>query len=182
MAQLTLDTPRVYEVEADNELGILAAVEIFEGAACGESSGYIRQLVAGDPFRGFAVRGVDNTAGANGAKNIELNRKGVIKLAIASIAITDEGKSVYASDSNTFTLTATGNTRIGYVIRVESTGVALVAFEEQSGDDVALTDNSGGTASDVIASIGAAYDDTEVSGAIASLAAKINTLVARQNN
>jgi predicted RecA/RadA family phage recombinase len=182
MAQLTLDTPRIYEVEADNELPILASTQIFEGACVGESSGYMRQLVAGDPFRGFAVRGVDNSAGSNGDKSVELNRKGVIKLDISAVAITDEGKSVYASDSNTFTLTATSNTRIGYIIRVESTGVALVAYEEQSGDEVALTDNSGGTASDVIASIGAAYDDTEVSGAIASLAAKVNTILARQNN
>lgn len=39
-----------------------------------------------------------------------------------------------------------------------------------------LTDNSGGTAADTIAVIGATYSQTEVANAIASLAAKINAL------
>lgn len=43
-------------------------------------------------------------------------------------------------------------------------------------NQAALTDNSGGTASDTIAAIGATYDQAEVRNAVASLAAKINTL------
>lgn len=39
-----------------------------------------------------------------------------------------------------------------------------------------LTDNSGGTAADTIAAIGATYDQAEVRNAIASLSAKINAL------
>lgn len=39
-----------------------------------------------------------------------------------------------------------------------------------------LTDNSGGTASDTIAVIGATYDQAEVRNAVASLAAKIEEL------
>ena len=39
-----------------------------------------------------------------------------------------------------------------------------------------LTDNSGGTASNTIAAIGATYSQAEVQNAIASLAAKINSL------
>ena len=39
-----------------------------------------------------------------------------------------------------------------------------------------LTDNSGGTASDTIAVIGATYDQAEVANAVASLAAKVNEL------
>ena len=39
-----------------------------------------------------------------------------------------------------------------------------------------LTDNSGGTASDTIAAIGATYSQTEVRNAIASLAAKITEI------
>mgnify|MGYP003650900795 FL=1 len=41
-----------------------------------------------------------------------------------------------------------------------------------------LTDNSGGTAADTIAVIGAAYNQAEVRNAIASLTAKINALIA----
>ena len=39
-----------------------------------------------------------------------------------------------------------------------------------------LTDNSGGTASDTIAAIGATYDQAEVRNAVASLAAKVNDI------
>lgn len=44
---------------------------------------------------------------------------------------------------------------------------------------VTLTDSSGGTASDTIAAIGAAYNQAEVRNAVASLAAAINALAAR---
>jgi hypothetical protein len=40
----------------------------------------------------------------------------------------------------------------------------------------ALTDNSGGTAADTIAVIGATYDQAEVANAVASLAAQVNEL------
>jgi hypothetical protein len=39
-----------------------------------------------------------------------------------------------------------------------------------------LTDSSGGTASDTIAAIGATYDQAEVRNAVASLAAKVESL------
>ena len=42
---------------------------------------------------------------------------------------------------------------------------------------VSLTDNSGGTASDTIAVIGATYTQAEVQNAVASLAAKLNALL-----
>ena len=43
-----------------------------------------------------------------------------------------------------------------------------------------LTDNSGGAASDTIAAIGGTYSQSEVQNAVASLAAKINELIAAQ--
>lgn len=42
---------------------------------------------------------------------------------------------------------------------------------------VALTDSSGGTASQTIAAIGATYDQAEVRNAVASLADEINKLI-----
>lgn len=48
-------------------------------------------------------------------------------------------------------------------------------------DLVDLTDNSGGTAADTIAAIGATYDQAEVRNAVASMAAKINSLNALVN-
>lgn len=56
------------------------------------------------------------------------------------------------------------------------TGPILPASGTQTDAITDLTDNSGGTADDTIAAIGAAYDQDEVANAIASLAAKINDL------
>lgn len=58
----------------------------------------------------------------------------------------------------------------GVVAPFTASGVAVAA----------LTDNSGGTGSDTIAAIGATYSQTEVANAIASLADKINELMAAQ--
>ncbi|MDC0657051.1 hypothetical protein N6L27_03475 [Leisingera sp. SS27] len=55
-------------------------------------------------------------------------------------------------------------------------GPILNASEAQEAAIVDLTDNSGGTAADTIAAIGATYSQTEVQNAIASLAAKVNEL------
>lgn len=46
----------------------------------------------------------------------------------------------------------------------------------------ALTDNSGGAASDVVAAIGAAYSQTEVRNALASIIAKQNAILAALRN
>lgn len=46
----------------------------------------------------------------------------------------------------------------------------------------ALTDNSGGTASETIAVIGATYDQAEVRNAVASIANKLADLIAHLND
>lgn len=56
------------------------------------------------------------------------------------------------------------------------TGPILPASGTQTAAITDLTDNSGGTAADTIAAIGATYDQAEVANAIASLAAKVNDL------
>lgn len=48
-------------------------------------------------------------------------------------------------------------------------------------DIVALTDNSGGTASDTLAAITGSYVEATIENTVASLAAKINALVAQVN-
>lgn len=128
---LTVDTPRTYELGNVNEFGVLASTKIYEGAAVGDSgTGYVRGLVAGDAFRGFAERLADNSAVAtDGAINVRVVTNGLISLSIASLAITDVGKNVYASADGTFTLTAGSNTYIGTVYRYVSSGVGIVAFD-----------------------------------------------------
>ena len=46
----------------------------------------------------------------------------------------------------------------------------------------ALTDNSGGTAAETIAAIGATYSQAEVRNAVASLAQKISDLIDHMND
>lgn len=193
MTTLAANTPRAWELGEHNELPVIASDIIFQGAAVGDNaSGYMRPLVAGDPFRGFALEKVDNTAGSAGDKNVKLLREGKVQLSISGLAITDVGKDVYASDDNTFTLTRSTNTRIGYVYRYVSSGVGIVAFSDAEGAEVELTDNTGGAVSDTLADITGVANDSaatdmvvtvaEAEAIIASLAAKINYLLRKMGN
>ena len=112
-----------------NSLPMKASTEIFLGAAVGLTAGYARQLVAADAFAGFAEQHVNNTVATDGADRIPVRASGRVSLAITSLAVTDIGKPVYASDSQTFTLTSTGNSPIGIVFRWVSTGIGIIAFD-----------------------------------------------------
>lgn len=131
MTTLAADVQRAYAQGEIEEYPVIASDIIYQGAAVGENgSGYARPLVAADPFLGFAEEQVDNSAGAAGALNVRVKARGRAQLAIASIAITaNDRPAVYASDDNTFTLTSTSNSLIGYVSRWVSTGVAIVEFD-----------------------------------------------------
>lgn len=131
MATLAIDTPRTFQLGDIEEYPAIAADIIYEGAAVGENAaGYSRPLAAGDVFQGFAIEGCDNSAGSAGDKNVKVRTRGRVVLTIASLAITaNDRPAVYASDDDTFTLTASTNSLIGYVSRWVSTGVAVVEFD-----------------------------------------------------
>ena len=131
MTTLAANANRVYGLGDRLEYPVIASDIIFEGAAVGENgSGYARPLQAADPFLGFAEAKADNSAGAAGAVNVRVKSRGYIKLAISAIAITaNDRPAVYASDDDTFTLTSTSNTLIGYVAQWLSTGYAIVEFD-----------------------------------------------------
>lgn len=134
MATLTKDAPRTYELhgaEFDNHLPVVAADIIYEGAAVGENgAGYFRPLEAGDAFAGFALEQADNSSGAAGDRKVRLRQRGVIVLPITgAAAVTDEGSTVYASDDDTLTLTASTNTAIGKVLRHISGTTCAIYFE-----------------------------------------------------
>lgn len=170
MATLAKNTPRDYELGAENDLPVIAADIIYEGSAVGDNaSGYARPLVAGDPFRGFALQKVDNSSGSAGDLNVRVRSYGLVKLSVGSLAIGDVGKDVYASDDATFTLTQSTNTRIGHVHRFISTGVGVVAFEAAHGlaQIAELTDSTSGTANNTLTAASlTASALTENSGAI----------------
>ncbi len=109
---------------------VKASATIYQGAAVGDSSGYMRGLVAADVFCGFAWAKADNSAGSNGDIDVEIREKGEVELTVVGVtSVDDEDQTVYATADGTFTLTASGASSIGKVKRYVSTGVAVVYFE-----------------------------------------------------
>ena len=130
MTTLAADTNRVFELGDINELPMVASDIIYAGAAVGDNaSGYARPLVAGDKFKGFADKKADNATGAAGDVRVRVKAKGRIQLSISGLVVGDLGKRVYASDDNVFTLTATGNSEVGFIYRFVSSGVGITEFD-----------------------------------------------------
>lgn len=182
MTTLATDLPGIYELGEFNSFPVIASDIIYENAAVGDNgSGFARPLVAGDPFLGFAQERADNSTGAAGDKRVRVRDEGKRVLPITSLAITDRGKPVYASDDNTYTLTASTNTYIGMVVRWERTGFGLIAFNAKRGGAVTpLTDSSGGTPGNTIPAVEGTYTEATIETALASLTAKVNLLIAMQ--
>lgn len=131
MATLAADKARVYELGARNEIPVIAADIIFEGAAVGmvEASGHARPLVGGDVFMGFAEDKSDNASGSAADINARFRKSGAVSLPVSGAVITDIGQPVYASDDDTFVFSPVGNTFIGFVRRWVSSGVVIVEFD-----------------------------------------------------
>lgn len=182
MTTLSIDKPRDFVLGEHNHLPVIAADIIYEGAAVGDNgAGYARPLTAGDPFRGFAQQRADNASGAAGDINVWVRQKGRVVLAIGSLAITDVGKPVYASDDDTFTLTASTNSFIGRVVRWVSTGYGEVEFDASKGNlgaITALTDSTTGTANDTLSDVGGAFSQATLNNNFADIAAKLNAIIA----
>jgi hypothetical protein len=135
MAQLTKDTPRVFELAGAPDFNDIpcSAAAIYEGSAVSVNSGYARQLNVADTtdgFAGFCEKQCDNSAGAAGDKNVRVRSRGYAKLSVATAsAVTNVSDAVYASDGGTFTLASTGNIQIGKVARWISGTTCIVYFE-----------------------------------------------------
>lgn len=181
MTQLTAALARTYVLGDLDDLKVKASSAIYEGSAIGIVSGYCRQLAAGDKFVGFATQDVASQT-SDGDSYVRVRVRGRIVLTISSIAVTDIGKPVYATDGNAFTLTASTNAHIGRVVGVFDTNLAVVEFDARragiGANGIAeLTDSSAGTASDTLAAISGTYVQSEIRNSIASLAAKINAVI-----
>lgn len=128
MAQLTANQVNIYDSAPQyfNSIPIDDNVIVWKGSAVGMdgSTGYARQLVANDRFAGFAEQHIDNTVSGHSAAalSVPVMRSGVIQATIATVLQTDFNRAVYMSDGATFTYTSSGNTLIGRVIRVITTG------------------------------------------------------------
>lgn len=132
MPTLAVNSVRDFQLGDREQYPMVADDIIYEGAAVGENgSGYSRPLVAADPFQGFAVSKVDNSAGVAGDKDIVVKPRGRVRLTVAgAAAITaNDRPAVYAIDDDTFTLTAGSNSQIGYVSRWISGTDCIVEFD-----------------------------------------------------
>jgi len=131
MTTLSANSPRSYEGGSRNEIPVIAADTIFEGAAVGivPASGHAQPLAAGDRFAGFAEAKADNSAGAAADINVRIVESGKIKLSVSGAVITDVGQPVYATDDDTFVFSPVGGVFVGFVHRFVSSGVVIVAFD-----------------------------------------------------
>jgi len=130
MTALATDVNRNYELGDINQVPVKSSSIIYQGAAVGgNSSGYARPIQNGDKFFGFADEHIDNSSGLDGDKTVRVRKRGAILLDISNIALGDIGKSVYATDDNTFTLSNANAVYIGQISRIDSSGVALVEFD-----------------------------------------------------
>lgn len=138
MATLAKDKPRVFENTGVHpeyaEHPVIAADIIYAGAAASlDNSGNAQPLVVANTengFAGFAGARVDNSAGAAGARRVKLFARGLVKLSVTGVASNDDvNDTVYATDDDTFTLTASGGLAIGKVARWISGTTCMVYFE-----------------------------------------------------
>lgn len=131
MTTQAADALRNFEIGAIAEYPVIAADIIYAHAAVGlvDASGHARPLVGGDRFVGFAEKRADNSAGAATARSVRTVESGKVVLSVAGAVITDFGQPVYATDDDTFTFSPVGASFIGFVKRLISAGVVLVAFD-----------------------------------------------------
>ncbi len=144
---LSKNTP-IKEVLGDYEdLPLYQAIHAYEGSMIFDrADGYATTVAGGLVFRGHADAEADNASGASAAKNVRVRRGNYrLQATLSGVALTDQGKDVYASDDGTLTLTATGNSRVGKVARYVTTNTCIVEFQAGVGGDVANHEHTAGT-------------------------------------
>ena len=131
MTTLSANAGRDEELGIVNEIPVIAADIIYEGAAVGAvlASGHARPLTSADRFMGFAEEKADNSDGAAAAINVRVRKKGAVKLAISGAVITDLNLPVYASDDNTFSFIKTSGVFIGFTRRFVASGYMIVEYD-----------------------------------------------------
>lgn len=109
--------------------GSSAAIRFYRGAALSMASGYAKRLAGADTvFLGFCEEDFNHT-GAAGTKYVTVRACGSVQLAIAgTLAVTDFGAAMYATDDNTFKKTSTSALKIGNLLQFVSTTEGIVNF------------------------------------------------------
>jgi hypothetical protein len=94
-----------------------------------DASGHARPLTSADKFVGFGIKKADNSSGAAADIDVEVSRRGVIKLSVSGAVITDVKQPVYATDDNTFVFSPVDAVFIGFVHSFVSSGVVFVEYD-----------------------------------------------------
>ena len=130
MTVLAKNTPIKEMIGKYLELPADAAGHPYEGSMCSlKSDGYVGTLTAGELFVGHAVEECDNSDGANGAINVKLlDGTYRLRVTLASVAVTDVGAPVYASDDSALTLTQGENSFVGRVVDYVAANTCIVEF------------------------------------------------------
>jgi hypothetical protein len=97
------------------------------------SAGYANELVAGEPFLGIADKTIPTAQVGSSAGDVLVEAfSGMFigKMTLTGVAQDDVAhrRPVFASDDNTLTFTASGNTLVGWVIGVEASNTAIILF------------------------------------------------------
>ena len=136
--------------ENNTESYLMAAVAVYEGSlVMADGSGYLDNAsdVAARYFLGVADTTKDNSAGAAGAKRLDVKKKGVYLMKMAGATVADIGKAVYiGADSDTVTLTA-NNLPVGVIRYIASDAIGTRGDGDYIGMEI---DTYVGLAEDVI--------------------------------
>lgn len=175
MATLAADKRRDLVLGDVNEIPMIAADIIYEGAAVGIviASGHARPLTSVDKFAGLCEQKSDNSAGAAAAKNVRVVSKGTAKLSISGAVITDVGQPVYATDDDTFVFLPTGGIFIGMARRFVESGIMEVEF-----DAIGMTDPWTGRLAETLAGATKTLDIQDTGKVIACTLTTVITLPA----
>lgn len=136
MSALTKDRDTLYKEGVEEELPMAASAKVYGGSmVCTNASGYAAPGAdtANFMFAGVACAEADNSAGANGAINVKIKRKGVFLFAASGMTAADVGKTVYVLDDQTVALAAGTMNDIpaGKIVKVESATAVWVDIDQR---------------------------------------------------
>ena len=125
MTALAKDRATPYREGVEVEYPVAASVKIYAGSlVCANSSGFAAPAAdtSGFSLAGVALEQVDNSSGANGAKNVRVRRCGVFEFDAASITQAMVGDPMYAVDDHTFDDAAgpTNDIKVGVLVKYGS--------------------------------------------------------------
>ena len=109
---------------------VAAAKHIYKGALVGLSGGgYAQPLIANDLFVGIAYEEMDNSGGSDGDVSVRVYTLGDFGHGLSGATVADIVNAVYASADDTLTFTSAGNSYVGSVVDVPTSGEIILRLD-----------------------------------------------------